>query len=85
MCHVEATVSKPLSAEEAAAQLCRLISRECRVDIFPGDLVKLLKTHESRVVALIGMVLGDDGPVIEGSIADNPALAYVMAKRRAGW
>lgn len=54
MCHHEQPDRKRLSPEEAAVALARLISRECRVDIYPPDLLRLMLDHAPKIGPLLG-------------------------------
>ena len=48
MCHGQEVQRKRQSPEAAAAAMVRLISRECRVDIAPADMLAFINGHWGR-------------------------------------
>lgn len=52
MCMGQAVETNRVSAEDASRSLCRLVSRECRVDIAPAELRAMIGTHWSKLAAL---------------------------------
>lgn len=57
MCYSDRVERKRQSPEAAAAAMCRLISRECRVDIATSDLIDMVQKRYSKLCGMVADII----------------------------